>query len=78
MMRVPQLRMELVCNDSADLQKLSDYCLQFPNDTQTCFPDEFGSIGILTGIWCITNAFVGCLGNLLTILAIPFAAKRRQ
>ena len=30
------------------------------------------------GVWCIINAVVGFAGNLLTILAIPYACWKRK
>ena len=35
-------------------------------------------ISVFAGIWCIVNAVLGICGNLLTILAIPYAAKRQK
>ena len=31
----------------------------------------------LNAVWCAINAILGISGNLLTLLAIPYAAKRR-
>ena len=50
-------------------------CLNI-TDTFDCYPyNEL--IGVIAGIWCILNTVVGCLGNLLTIIAIPYAANRK-
>jgi len=32
----------------------------------------------VAGIWCIMNGVVGFIGNLLTLLAIPYASKRKK
>ena len=67
----------LTCSKSPHLQNISENCLIFPNDT-ICFPSQFASIGDITGVWCFANAIVGSTGNLLTMIAIPYAAKRRK
>ena len=41
-------------------------------------PFKFASRNIYTGIWGIINFLVGILGNLLTLTAIPYAAKRQR
>ena len=69
----------LTCNDSRLLKNLSEFCLKNPKDfSERCLPSDHGLIFIITGIWITVNSIVGSIGNLLTILAIPFAAKRNQ
>ncbi len=36
------------------------------------------TFGTIAGIWCILNSIVGFSGNLLTMLAIPYAAKHKK
>ena len=70
----------LICDNSNSsiLRKWSDFCL----DSFNGFPDQcFLSDHKLTfwlGLWCIINAVIGFAGNLLTILAIPYAANRKK
>ena len=47
-------------------------------ESKICFPDDIRSYSVLAGIWCVINAVVGFSGNLLTLLAIPFAARRKK
>ena len=65
------------CNDTKYIAILSEICLEYPQHSQ-CFPQEMQNISIPAGIWCIVNAILGFSGNLLTILAIPYAAKRQK
>jgi hypothetical protein len=65
------------CNGSKYIQMFSDFCLQHPEEFQ-CFPQEMREISVFAGIWCIVNAVLGICGNLLTILAIPYAAKCQE
>jgi hypothetical protein len=32
----------------------------------------------VAGIWCIVNSIIGFSGNLLTLLAIPFASRHKR
>ena len=41
-------------------------------------PFRFASSNIYTGIWGVINCIIGIFGNLLTLIAIPYAAKRRR
>ena len=65
-------------SNSSILRKWSGFCL----DNSNGFPDQcFSSDHKLTfwlGLWCIINAVIGFAGNLLTILAIPYAANRKK
>ena len=65
------------CNGSKYIQMFSDFCLQHPEEFQ-CFPQQMRDISVFAGIWSIVNAVLGICGNLLTILAIPYAAKRQK
>ena len=64
--------------------EMSKFCLTqwengFTNGTEECFPSYItDTVAVLTGIWCIFNAIIGFTGNLLTLLAIPFAANRKR
>ena len=47
--------------------------------TEDCFPQDIdASITIFAGVWCSINSAIGFSGNLLTLLAIPYAAKKRK
>ena len=36
------------------------------------------TIGTITSIWCMIHGFIGITGNLLTLLAIPYAARKKK
>ena len=45
-----------------------------------CFPtiDEDVTIRRITGFWSLFNFIAGTVGNLLTLIAIPYAARKRR
>ena len=58
---------------------MSDLCLHnYSSHADECFPNEIRHWSPYAGIWCIFNSFAGFTGNLLTILAIPYAAKQKK
>ena len=63
---------------------MSKICLNSSINKQSdCFPSNYkdkNGIGFATlaGILCTINAIIGTFGNLLTILALPFAARRKK
>ena len=61
--------------------EMSDLCLEAwyngSNETENCFPDRSVS-GLFSAVWCMINGGIGFTGNLLTILAIPFCAKKKK
>ena len=62
---------------------MSEICLDTNiNQKADCFPSEYkyndGQIAKIAGTLCVINSIVGFMGNLLTILAIPYAAKRNK
>ena len=68
-------------NNTLDMSKT---CLNTTiNSIADCFPKEYlddGGIGFATiaGILCVINAIIGTLGNLLTLVALPFATKKKK
>ena len=61
---------------------LSSFCTDLSKSDaelqeKSCFPDESGYNNAVE-IYIIINAVVGFCGNLLTLLAIPFATKRKK
>ena len=47
-------------------------------DLDGCYPPRFsGPLATFAGVWCILNAVVGIIGNLMTLVAIPYAAKKK-
>ena len=48
------------------------------NETEECFPESTGVFGTITTVWYIINVSIGIMGNLLTLLAIPYAAKKKR
>ena len=59
--------------------ELSTACLlqHKPDRNLECFPHE-PAIARFAGVWCAANAAFGSTGNALTLLAIPFAIRRRR
>ena len=68
-------------NNTLDMSKI---CLNTTiNSVEDCFPEDYldnGGIGFATiaGILCVINAIIGTLGNLLTLVALPFATKKKK
>ena len=70
------------CNIT-NLQAMSQLCLkswEYGDSTapEDCFPQSTNYNGTITSIWCMIQGFVGITGNLLTLLAIPYAAKKKK
>ncbi len=55
------------CLSSDEIWGVQDICTPFTVTFRTA-----------TGVWCLMNAIIGILGNLLTILAIPYAARKKK
>jgi hypothetical protein len=54
-------------------------CTEDPDPPDVCFPSDISvAFGIFAGVWGILVATTGILGNLLTLTAIPYAAKHRR
>ncbi len=68
----------LTCNTSIQIQELSDFCISHPDANEVCYPESFKAISIPSGVWCIVNAIVGFAGNLLTLVAIPYASSKQK
>ena len=67
-------------NYSAVLE-LSLLCLSnaHQNISYDCFPKEIPTpLSNFAGVWCIINAALGFSGNLLTLVAIPYACWKRR
>ena len=66
------------CNGSL-LEEFSGFCLNKTNSfAPQCFPSEYTALRFAVGVWSIIFGIVGFVGNLLTIIAIPYAAKNNQ
>ena len=66
----------ITCNHTT-LLYFSNFCLLNPNNSQ-CFPSEYDNWIEAEIIFALINSFIGFAGNLLTILAIPYAAQKNQ
>ena len=72
-------RENLTCT-VANLVNMSQLCLRedLP-DNNECFQKDIStSFSTFAAVWCIVIAAVGFLGNLLTLMAIPYARKKRR
>ena len=74
----------LECNCTLETAyALKDICTDLSyNDSavEFCYPEKLreGNLSMLAGIWCLINAVVGLSGNMMTLFAIPYAAKRKK
>ena len=66
----------ITCNHTT-LLYFSNFCLLNPNNSQ-CFPSEYDNWIEAEIIFALINSLIGFAGNLLTILAIPYAAQKNQ
>ena len=66
----------VTCNPST-LLNLSNFCLSHPNASH-CFHSDYSAWIEAEIISALVNSFIGFAGNLLTILAIPYAAKNKK
>ena len=60
---------------------MSEICLNTNiNNISDCFPKDYidNHLATIAGIVCIINAIIGTLGNLLTLVALPFAAQNEK
>ena len=65
------------CNDTNNLEGWSTFCLNV-EFLRACYPSKNYNLKFVTGIWCVVLGFIGFVGNLLTIVAIPYAAKNKR
>ena len=61
-----------------DVYNVSDYCLYEDGTDPVCRPDINSVLIDVAGYWCIVNAVIGFSGNLLTLLAIPYASRHKR
>ena len=66
-----------ICNDTNYVEAWSDYCLNVVF-LDACYPLKHYDFNFVLGIWCVFLGLIGFVGNLLTILAIPYAAKKKK
>ncbi len=67
------------CNQTKLLKNWSDICLDHSFDfPETCYPSEHYDLKFALAIGCVVYGVIGFVGNLLTILAIPYAAKKKK
>jgi len=68
----------MVCLNE-DVYNMSSFCLRDGFNSSLCRPDiQPSGLRQAAGFWCILNAIVGFSGNLLTLLAIPYASKHKR
>ena len=66
-----------ICNDTNYVEVWSNYCLNVVF-LDACYPSTRYEFKFALGIWCVILGLIGFVGNLLTILAIPYAAKKKK
>ena len=68
-----------ICNQTLLLKNWSDFCLDNSFDfPETCYPSEHYDLKFVLAILCVVFCIIGFAGNLLTIIAIPYAAKKKK
>ena len=72
----------MICEKNI-VHSMSKLCLEAwaskTNKTENCFPNyTHDTIGNIYGIWWMINVFIGFIGNLLTLLAIPYCAIKKK
>ena len=67
-----------ICNDTNDVEGWSDYCLNVVFLDACYHPSKHYEFKFALGIWCAVLGLIGFVGNLLTIIAIPYAAKKKK
>lgn len=69
-------------NHTEDIVVLSDLCVneEYNEDLSECLSKDLQDCYVRKslGSWGIFMIVVGCLGNILTLLAIPYAASRKR
>ena len=65
------------CNDTNYVEVWSDNCLNVAF-LDACYPSKQYEFKFALGIWCVILGLIGFVGNLLTIIAIPYAAKKKK
>ena len=58
------------CMNSWDLGK--------DEEVEGCVPNYVQDFGYVIGCWYLMNSIIGAIGNLCTLVAIPYAAKRKR
>ena len=55
------------------------FCMENPQTTEiSCFPDFGPNAATYYGAWCSSITVLGTCGNLMTLIAIPLASKRKR
>ena len=69
-------------NNSNNIYQLSKFCVNDSNvnGLYECLPNDLENCPyrIALGCWAIIVMIIGVLGNMLTLLALPYAAKRKR
>ena len=66
-----------ICNDTNYVEVWSDYCFNVVF-LDACYSSNHYEFKFALGIWCVILGLIGLVGNLLTIIAIPYAAKKKK
>ena len=70
------------CSTSENIYMLNEMCTNGSNPSNLeCYKDHgpmTDAIRISTGVWHIFIAFIGIFGNMTTLIAIPYAAKKKR
>jgi len=69
----------LTCSAATDAFEMRKICVEMTNPPPECFPKVVPpGMSNFVGVWCAMNAIMGTCGNLLTLVAIPYAIKHRR
>ena len=71
-----------LCNSTTDIHSLSQYCTSGSKiSSHECFKFYSNATDLIrqiSGIWLLIVGTVGILGNLATLITIPYAAKKKR
>ena len=81
-LKIWRVTSKMICEKNT-VHSMSKLCLEAwaskSNETENCFPNyTHDTIGNIYGIWWMINVFIGFIGNLLTLLAIPYCAIKKK
>ena len=74
-----QINNNYTCETAEESFNLRQICVESSRPPDVCFPEVISLTGSnFVGIWCALHAMVGCCGNILTLVAIPYAIRHKR
>ncbi len=67
------------CETAEESFNLRQICVESSRPPDVCFPRVISNAGSnFVGIWCAFHAAIGFAGNILTLVAIPYAIRHKR